>query len=315
MPFTSGDAWLAANAIPLSFNLLLVMSALGMPLLAAVNETKGRAKGGVLARKCAQHLSRLGLWTALFTVLVAGGAVVMLVTRTQTLTGEIAPVFAPLLLPLLGVWLLAALAYDLSWKRLKSTPGTHLGLGWLAALCGLGGLFVFQAFLSAASVPLHAEQAAAPSLATLLPPPGTDFFWPLTVGHLLLAPACASALAPAYVLLRRPRDDWGRDYYAQSLRRLAGLSLLFMPCYLAAHGWLVWKAWQAFGQALTTPALLWPWLAGAAACVAACVLWRVVCRAENPLRHKIWIWFALLLLWAGLAAFTFSGLRLLFLAL
>ena len=61
MSLSSADLLLAANALPISFNLLLTLAAVGLPIVSGMNEFSARSQGQVFYKKSAQQVAPLGL--------------------------------------------------------------------------------------------------------------------------------------------------------------------------------------------------------------------------------------------------------------
>ena len=114
------------------------------------------------------------------------------------------------------------------------------------------------------------------------PAAGTMAVWPPCAAFILFSPAAGICLAELRILLRRAKDDFGRDYYAFALRACAG------PAGLSALGSAAFTAVSATA-AQPNPAapffLHWGTAAVLLFLIAA-VLWLLISRSTTPLRHK-----------------------------
>ncbi|EPR39348.1 hypothetical protein dsx2_3401 [Desulfovibrio sp. X2] len=307
MPFSSADALIAANALPLSFNLVLSLAAIGLPLTEGVNELLARSRGQVFIKKCARQTTPLGLVLALYSLLVCGGAAYMVVARTGG--GELVSRFAlPVLLPL-ACWLVFSALHALTWDKLKGAPLAHAWLGILSGLCGLVGVHSVAALIRASLAPVHAAGSEMPTLAQQLLPPTGAAHWPLLAQFVLLAPAAAGALSLLWLLFRRHRDDWGRDYYTFAMRlcaRWAGVFLLFS---ILVQVWLVLSLRVLPPASLMRPEQAGPWIAGQILGLVAAWLLLRLSKSETPLRGKAEVAGALLCLWLMAAGTVFAVLK------
>ncbi len=302
----SADLLLAANTLPISFNLLLTLAAVGLPLVGGVNELLARSHGQVFFKKSAQQASRLGLVLLGYTLLVGSGAGYMILSRSG---GELTALFAlPILLPL-GLWLGLAALHGLTFAAMRNAGGLHACIGILAGLCGIFGIHAVSALTRAALGPLHAAPeagAAGLSLAALLAPEFAAPLWPLSVHFALLAPAAAGGLGLIWLVLRRGRDDWGRDYYAFAMRLTARWTALPLLCALAVQAWLVLALRTLPPALLTRTEHAAPFVAGQLLGLVAAWLLLRLSRSDNPMRDKAQAFAALACLWAMAAGTVFA---------
>ena len=117
----------------------------------------------------------------------------------------------------------------------------------------------------------------------------------------LLGLATAAALCQIWLVLRRNRADYGRDYYAFAMRACARLALAFTAAHMlcmALAFWLWGELVQAnfllFFSLLFLPLLL------------ACLLWGIVSISAAPMRYKPAVVLACILLFLG-GALLFFG--------
>ncbi|MCK9241448.1 hypothetical protein [Desulfocurvus sp.] len=292
---------LAAVFLLLALHLCAVYVGLGAFALAWWCEALGAMRRMAFLKKLARQLSGLGVLFLCYTVAaVAGGVAVLWVRFPETLWPwtAVPELAAPPALAL--AWtLLFALAYALTWPSAREHQGRHRALGLFAAL---GGPLLLGTSLAMKLAPLNPWYVAAGPHIVMLRGVFVPAFGPLLAASALTMLACAAGFGQVYLLLRRNRDDFGRDYYGFALGRLAGWAL---PLGLAAAGAQAWActripgAWPPGAQG---PALLAA--GGLGALGLACALWAVVWRASAPLRMKPAVWLAALALLGATGAFA-----------
>ena len=140
---------------------------------------------------------------------------------------------------------------------------------------------------------------------TLLVPPGAALFWRVLVEGVALSVYLAGTFTGAYLVRRRGKDDFGRDYYNYTMRLSARIGLW------AGVAALVFMIWVAVGllpvvgeltPRLTTAVSLYG--TGTLMALASCGF---VASRENALPHKFLL---MLAFWGSLVALTglLSGL-------
>ena len=292
------------NALTLSFNLLVALAALGAPLLVLLLEISAEARSKVLYRKAAQHVSRAGLVFIIYFLLVAGAAMGMLISRFPALAGPWLDNPKPLLpaLASLGVCLVAQIVCVATWKAWRKAKAAHMMVSTVGAL---SGLFSVVALTTLGWLVWTAPDEAIPTLgcADLWTAPLSSPLWPLTAQGALLAVTAAAGLGLIYVLSRRAKDDFGRDYYALAFRALTGWGAGFLVLQGTVHAWLI----NVSGLPPDGVAR-WTWLAALGTCGLALLCWLVVAKNEHPLRLKALVVLAALLLMAFVGLLLYAPL-------
>lgn len=310
MPLPSADLLLAANALPISFNVLLTLAAVGLPLVGGMSELAARSQGQVFFRKASQQTAPVGLTLLAYTLLVAGSASYMVLARSGG--GELAALFAlPVLLPV-GLWLLLAAVFGLTFRAMKNAGGLHAVLGILAGFCGFLGIHAVAALIRASLSPLHATPEAGTAglaLAPLLAPSLSTALWPLSAHFILLAPAAAGGVGLVWLILRRERDDWGRDYYAFAMRLMARWSSIPLLLALAVQSWLVFSLNDLPPALLTRTDHAAPFVGGQILGLVAVWLLLRVSKSENPMRERPQIFAALGCLWCMVGGNVYAILK------
>lgn len=280
------------------FPLILFLAALfwGAPPMALLSELIGVLRKKPFPTRCAQQLSRLALKGHLgFWLLIILGVAVLFVQPIESaqpvytfffffaplrltahpdwisfLEANAALIFVSLLVPLCGTLLLAL--YDLRWKKAREHRGLHIALGCLASAAikysywTLAVLSVFFFWGTPATLPLSSP------------------LWPLLTLWVPLSLYVAGACALVYLVLRREKDDWGRDYYRFAAPFLAAWHIATGCGVLFWYLWLWMSARQTMN--LFLPQIFYPWLASIACLILGILLSLAVRFHENPMRLK-----------------------------
>ncbi len=130
-------------------------------------------------------------------------------------------------LVLLGAGAFLQVITAVSWNALKKRwKGLHLLLSCLMLLLfvALSWSAVNGAFLSMAEA---GAEGVDWSLSRILWPPPVVLVWPVFACCLLLCLGGAGIAGGVYLVRRREKDDFGRDYYQTALPRAAKWGLLF----------------------------------------------------------------------------------------
>ncbi|MDR2669844.1 MAG: hypothetical protein LBC14_07835 [Desulfovibrio sp.] len=194
------------------------------------------------------------------------------------------PALLALITPLL--WL----AYIRSWSALHRHRAAHLLIG-LSAL--LSGLFLFCLltlllfFIQHPYISLLLDENPGAALPAALGEfTGNTSLWPPVAYFFLNGPAAAAALTRARLILRRNKDDFGRDYYVFAAHSAARSALFFTVAATAAAALLFLSLSAStapeFRQMPETGILL-----AASGLPIVCALLHLVCAFDaNPLRRK-----------------------------
>ncbi len=282
---------MAAIIIPLS----MLFAFCGISILAVSGEVLSLLRRRGFYGKCAMQLSMLGQglgWT-----LLVGGRVWLYFLEKDIPGGSTLITIHEVSWLVLGLSVIFSCIYFLLWKTLAQYPGIHIGVGIISALQGILALLLVLVCLriaAVASLP-QAEEAGITLPQALMPVWGTDYATSLCYIPFLLL-AMPAAFGCVWLLLRRKKDDFGRDHYNTVLpwcaawaRNAWGVLWLLL---LAASGLEVFRLVQA---QMFTPAdgvtagirvLLW---------LVPVLLWFMAARSTTPLRHKIGLSLSLVL--------------------
>ncbi len=285
--------------------LFVLLAACFGPFLAVFSERLGVTRGRAFYAKAAGQIAHLSL--ALGTLATAAFAAVLFFALRAD-PGLLAP---PFFHPLLLVAALALFAelflvlYVLCWPRQGKSGFFHIWLGLKAGGAAACALYLCAAFARRLlHTPPQAEEALIwyMRLLDFFSVPMSSLFWPLLAQSVFLGCAAAGALSSVWLLLMRKRQDYGRDYYNFALPYCARWALWGTLGGMGLGALVLYR-----GQALMLPELSHapslPLAAAAAALPAlACLLWLPAIHSKTPLRHKIGVIFACLLLAGGLFA-------------
>jgi hypothetical protein len=285
---------LFSQAALASVLMLLFAGFWGCPFLALVCEMAGRITKRIFLDKLALQLTRLGILihTGIWLGCTAGFAALWY-THPQEILALTGP-FTRILWPTWGIGLVGTglfIAYFVTWKQLKKERKP------LHMLLGLGGFVLIKPLcwvpaLIARTRFLEASEHMVPAI-----PPVNSLFWPMGVQWAFMALTLTAVLGSLYLLIRRNRDDFGRDYYKFALPVCAKWALFPVVADLAT---CVWLAVMVAPSIPVVSAPLWAALALREVSLFLCILiWVVIIRTATPLRFKGMI------LTSGLFAWTF----------
>jgi len=308
----------------IGLTLFFILAALATPLLGAVTESAYVLRHKSFYDKCALQITQTAFAIGMFTFFTLGAVVAYYVIVLQPETAGVASVvpapgedaglpirlwahLGPMLFflpPLKGLILL--FAYLTSWSFLKKHRTIHLLIGWSAALSTLGVLFCGLLLAVNIESPLlfvFLLNSPLPALQALL----IDFFSSPYMPLIYLALVCTglaagAGLAQLWLIMRRFKADYGRDYYAFAMRYCARAALL---CTLAST--LIGSGVYLLLRRSIPPEFTQPQDIGVTAIaiglpLSCCLLWLGIAKSENPLRHKPGAFFACVFLFIALCA-------------
>ncbi len=303
--------------------LFFLLAAFSTPLLALSAESAYVLRRKAFYDKCALQISQAAFGIGIFIfLLLAGGALYLGLHLPPDFSDESARLFrseAPgLTLQLWGqlgymlffvpplTGLILFFAYLAVWPMLKKRRAAHLILGWLCAL------FMLALLLCTLVLAWNAQSSLLlvflihnplPVLLALL----ADFFAspapPLIFACLVcLGLAAGAGLSQLWLIMRRFKADYGRDYYAFAMRYCArtalGFTLASLVCACAV--WLLLRS--SVPPELTQPQDLGLTIIALGLPLSCCLLWFSIAKSETPLRHKPGAFFACVFLVIALCA-------------
>ncbi|WP_300163647.1 hypothetical protein [Solidesulfovibrio sp.] len=268
----------------------LALAVAGVPTITAVAGLAKVKRLKIFIDKFGQQAATFallgGLWV--FVALCAALAAV------RFLAPAAAPYFAGVPLPLAALagpvvaGAAAFLCYRGLWQRLKAQKPLHGSIGFAATLLLWLAFFAGLAMLR----PFSLKLPAPTTLAALLPP-AVSLFWRFLAEGVALSLCLAGTYTGAWLVWRRDRDDFGRDYYNFTLRLAARVAFVGQILALFAMGWIVLGLLPLVGE-LSARLTMAVALYGTGSLLTLFFA-AVVMPQENALRHKF-------MLTAGFAA-------------
>ncbi|WP_319466480.1 hypothetical protein [uncultured Pseudodesulfovibrio sp.] len=282
---------MVATMLAPAFFSLLGMAAFGSPVVAVLGEIAAKAKKRVFYDKYGQQTSSMGLILLILTLVVCGAGVGIAFAKFPEFIKKFINPTSPLKYAFIGmgVFALFTFIHSLSWKKMRSAKGFHIVLGLIAALGGLAAVTIaVPAKLLIGQTAADPAQAAYNAQALQLP---------MAIMYAILTIAAAAGLSCAYLVLRRNKDDFGRDYYNFTLKLAARWAAIPMVGFLACQGWMFATLPESFKTMTMGTPLGFVW-AGATAIGAICtILWLIIARSAAPLQLKGLTFLAALLMW------------------
>lgn len=273
-----------------AFFSMLGLGAFGSPLVALLGELTAKAKKRVFYDKYGQQVGRMGFILLLVLLMVDAIAIGIAYNRFPQLVQQLIAPDSPLLYA--GIALAAFIAltpiYLLTWNKMRKAKGGHMTLGILATAASLAAVVLGIPAKLKLGIPADATGQLADAAAIAIP---------LTAAYAMAIAATAAGLSCAYLVVRRNKDDFGRDYYNFSLNLAARWAAVPMLGFLGCQGWLFAVLPASFKTMVMGTPLGYVWAAGGAIGLLCAVTWFVVARSESPLRMKGLTFVGVLLLW------------------
>ena len=283
---------LAAYMLAPAFFSLLGMAALGSPAIAVLAEISAKTRNKVFFDKYGQQTAALGLILIAAVILIYLATLGLALARFPHLIQAYLTPGSPFYKGAIAfaVFAVSGLTYCLTWKKLHNAKGVHMALGGVATLASLMGLAIVipakLAFNLSQGTPA-AEAAANAALLAL----------PMSAMYALLVLSAAAALSLAYLVLRRNRDDFGRDYYNFALRLAARWALLPMIGFLGCQGWLFARLPENLKVIVLGTPLAYVWAGLTMLGAISAFIWILLGRSESPLRLKGLVFLSVVLFW------------------
>ena len=298
-PLVLGTCLLIAAVVTV---LLAVISSPGLAFIC--QHTAAQTKKPFFDKYAKQLATMATTLGGIFFTGIAAGCIHVAMQQPVIFEG---PFRIPVLVTLVGVLSAFALlfAYTITWRVLRTCRGLHKLIGVLTELSMLTVMFLVFGVLRGLLIkghPVSASDSAVEQLLSLYIIPGSGVFWPLFMQAFVYGYGAAGMLGCCYLLLRRNRDDFGRDYYKFALSLSSVWAMLGTLLALIPAGFMIWQYMPFIGSFAPQNVAFWCVLAVVVLPVLACCCWVTVVRAENPLRAKPAIFAAVPLALGGLAA-------------
>ncbi len=292
---------LAATMSAPAFFDLLGLAAFGVIFVAVVNELTASSNGKVFFDKYAQQSATMGLllMTVSLAALTAAGFVA--VSRMPRLAQWLVDPASPFIhfYAATGLGLVLGIPYVLTWRKMRSAKGVHMAFGFGAGLALLAAVSCCVAALYMLGTAAGGD--AMTFTAGRLPLAADSLLWPMAAQYVLLAIGSGAGLSLVYLVLRRNKDDFGRDYYKFSLPLAAKWAAFGVLLHLMCQGWLYALLPQEARTLVMNTGMVCAWGSAVLAGLICCGLWALLSGCKAPMRMK-WIAFVgAALLWVMLS--------------
>lgn len=280
---------LAIMLAPAFFS-LLGLAAFGSPIVATLGEMAAKTKKRVFYDKLGQQVAAMGCILIPLLLLIDCGAAAVAYLKFPQYFQQIVNLSQQFMWALVacGAFTVFSLLYMATWKVMRNSKGAHMALGVLATVASVASI----AQIVPAKMLLTLTAETTPTAAQAQP-----MALAMAVMYTVLTVSAAAGLACAYLVIRRNKDDFGRDYYNFALKLAARWAAIPMIGFLACQGWLFFVLPETF-KALTlgTP-LGFVWIAAALLGIICTVLWVLIARSQTPLQLKGMTFVAAGLMW------------------
>lgn len=264
--------------------------------------------------KCSRQIALLGLGIGWF--MLVAGRVWLYVTQGNRAPGTLENFMFELSWMLFSLGVLLSSVYYTFWRILKNMPVLHSTLGMISAAqnCLALAAILFSMRLASIANPgakpalpgffpftsptfdLSATLANTQSFPEIFPPAWDAPLWSAAAWLPCLILAMAGAWAACWLVIRRRRDDFGRDYYNTMLPWCVAWArnawLCFWILLIASYALMIWKFMNGgdFNSqtALLESIRLLIWLAPA-------IFWIIVRKSAIAMRQS-WLLFIALLI-------------------
>lgn len=284
---------LAAGLLPKATFDFIALGAIGAPLIAVLLELTGKATKKVFYDKLAQQIATMSLILFILFLMAAAGTIAYVANSWQWTLDWLKNPASPIMIVYasLALTAISLSAYKYSWKKLKKNKAVHIFLGILAVLGGV--TFTHTATMTmklifslvgtnpepaVPQIPIIDHMLVMPDLTTML----------LAGLYLIMAFTSAGAAGGLYLVLRRNKDNFGRDYYKFALPIIAKWGLFSMLVQILSLGWLLSLFISPSMASISRNSGMLVTVGGAALLdLLCCIIWTVTCKSATPMRHKI----------------------------
>lgn len=276
----------------LSIPTCLFLAGAALPCLSLVLLAMGRKRG--LYERCARQIAQLDFGVN-WTLLICCGFFFfwhLYTATTSTFFMQFGIITSGFLLIATLLWSV----YAKAWKTLRSNPIFLWLFGLMAWICEIAILCLL--FLSINDV----QFAHVPTWQGLVSLVASSAKMPqflLLTALLFLSAASAGGLSLIWLVMRRNKDEYGRDYYtfaANWCGRWGSIGAWGALILFAIAHWLV-TGWTSFSSDIYPLEMLSGIPLGISA-----VLWTAIALSKSPMRHKIGMVCALICLLMSVAS-------------
>lgn len=261
------------------------------PFIALVTERLFAARGKVFYDKLAHQTARMTFWVGFFTVdlFIILSFILGFWFMPELFEKPYINVIT-MFICLPAVFLVLVAIYLYSWNTLRNTRSAHILIGFASSIAALLSIFalLLLVYIFQSPLPEFAEGASLKEVVSelLQMAAGDPSFWIFLVHTAASGLGAAGALSLIWLILRRYKDDFGRDYYVfathYSARWAVITTLIGLVLAASLTFYLKDAALPELGE--TPPHLLYGLAYGLP--VLACLLWGLIIKSPTPLRHR-----------------------------
>ena len=285
--------------------LFMLLAVCFAPFLSVACDCAAAATGRGFYTKLARQIAQMNLALALVGAASFVGCVVFLVRENPGLMDF--PFRLPLLLAsgCAASSVLFTLAHTFLAPQKRPSSLFHI---WLGLMAGIFSMATVYLSIGLARRLLHTPPVMDPSLAPLeqlhafFSLPWSSFFWSLAAESVPLGIAASGSCATLWLLLARGRQDYGRDYYAFAMPDCAKWAFAGTLIALPLGVLVFFQSSKLMLPELSHSPSLPLELLGILLPLLACALWIRVIRSNVPMRHKLAIFLAFILVIGGFAS-------------
>lgn len=306
---------LTAQTLPKAGVDFTTLAAVGAPVVAVILEITAKARKKIFYDKLAQQVTALSLILYLLFILSIGGAAAYFCQKADWLKDWFINPASPIMMfyITMSVALAGLIPYKYTWKKLKKNKPLHVSLGIVGVIGGLASIHVATVVMkifflmqsrgvtpSVPQIPFYAHFQHVPGIETLY----------LAGVYMIMALSYAAAASGLYLVLRRNKDDFGRDYYKFSLPVISRWALFPTLAQITAAGGALYYICgpniEIVYRDITAATALGTSLFLMLSC---CLIWIVTWKSETPMRHKIGLGLAPLLIILAHAALQGGAMK------
>lgn len=280
-----------ADALYVIIPMSLLMAYSGLFFMSATARIIGIARNRSSFEKCSRQLAFFAL--LLGWLILVGARIWLYYTQDSRVEGSLQSFLMEMSWLLLSLGVMLGTIYYFLWRVLKNMPVLHSTLGMLAAAqnCISLACILLTIRLSAlTSQPLEPEN----QLPNLFPEAWEAPIWSAACYTVPAIFGLAAGFALCWLVLRRKKDDFGRDYYNTMLHWCAAWAknswffLIFL--LLVASGLKIWRE-----KLLDSPdlqALIYEF-SGILLWLIPALLWLIIQKSALPMRNRWLLYLAL----------------------
>jgi|GEM_PF-3463995 len=275
----------------------------GGPLLSVIEEFRAWRWRTRFKDKLAQQTARMSIVAFFCLFIVLGATFVSYFLLQKSSVERFLVKFVPghwFPLILWGTGIVFLFIYYLTWKHLKKSKFWHWCLGLLGMLAFWMGLFSSVNLILRLLLIKQLQLFSNCYWMCLLLDVKIHSLWPLLGQFVLIALGGSGALAANYLLMRREKDDFGRDYYRSSLYSVVKWAFIFAANIICLLVFMYFTT-ESY-QFLLHYARLVPLLLFLVFIILPVVLWGFILKSENPMRNKVSIVSSLFSSWLALSS-------------